>query len=91
MLRRVLAVYRGTPDRREGDTLLGSIVIDDGQQRWRFFPESPWQPGEYVVEVDATLEDRAGNSLGRPFEIDVLRDVEAAVPNKKFHLSFKVH
>ncbi len=39
-----------------------------------FTPESPWAEGDYQLLIDADLEDLAGNSILRPFEVDVQRD-----------------
>jgi len=42
----------------------------DGRS-WRATPHRPWAPGEYELRADPLLEDLAGNSLDRPFEIDL--------------------
>ncbi|MCB1233033.1 MAG: hypothetical protein KDN19_22500 [Verrucomicrobiae bacterium] len=34
------------------------------------FPK-PWQPGGYELIIDAKLEDLAGNSIARPFNLDI--------------------
>ena len=53
-----------------GDTLLkGEIVVDAHETRWSFEPESRWLPGTYQLRIEPTLEDLAGNSPGRPFEV----------------------
>lgn len=41
---------------------------------WDFAPDRPWAAGEYHLAVDADLEDLAGNSVRRPFEVDIQRD-----------------
>ena len=38
---------------------------------WKATPHRPWAPGEYELRADPLLEDLAGNSLDRPFEIDL--------------------
>jgi hypothetical protein len=66
-----------------GRTLGGRIAIDGEETRWRFEPEQPWQAGAYELLVDAALEDRAGNSVGRAFETrgraDAAADEEVAL------------
>jgi len=54
-----------------GRELGGTVSIDEQEQRWSFAPRLPWQRGRYVVVVETTLEDLAGNSIGRPFEVDL--------------------
>jgi hypothetical protein len=48
----------------------GEAEVSPGEIEWRFTPDEPWGAGDYRVAVDATLEDAAGNQLGRPFEVD---------------------
>jgi hypothetical protein len=42
----------------------------DGRS-WKATPHRPWATGEYELRADPLLEDLAGNSLERPFEIDL--------------------
>jgi len=76
MLQRVLRVFhlgagRGaTADRTE---IAGTIGIAEEETHWSFLPRDPWPSGHYVLAVSTTLEDRAGNSIGRPFEVDLNR------------------
>ena len=54
----------------EGRPLAGEIRVEQGETRWTFAPRAPWRPGEYRLVAAATLEDVAGNRIGRPFELD---------------------
>ena len=54
----------------DGRPLAGEIRVEEGETRWTFTPRGPWQPGEYRLVAAATLEDAAGNRIGRPFEVD---------------------
>ena len=58
-----------------GREVAGSVTVSDQETRWRFTPARPWPAGEYRLAVDTTLEDLAGNSLGRPFEVDVVHPI----------------
>lgn len=78
--------FQGTLDRAtvaSGLTLLdlrGGIALGvaeatlDGTA-WRFTPEVAWPAGTYHLAVATDLEDLAGNSIRRPFEVDVQRDI----------------
>jgi hypothetical protein len=57
----------------------GSIEVDREETRWQFRPQEPWRKGDYLIEVATLLEDLAGNSLDRPFEVDVFEKVEEKV------------
>jgi hypothetical protein len=74
LLSRVIQVTTPT-----GDPVEGSIELDREETRWQFRPRVPWRKGDYVIEVATLLEDLAGNSLDRPFEVDVFEKVEEKV------------
>jgi hypothetical protein len=80
MLGRVLEVA-GVP---------GRIEIDREETRWRLHPEKPWTAGRHALQVDTLLEDLAGNSLAKPFEVDVFRPIERRVVSKTITLPFDV-
>jgi hypothetical protein len=71
MLHRVLSIRGGS-----GEVLAGHIDVDEEETRWRFIPDRPWARGPHALRVDTLLEDLAGNSIARPFEVDVVRPVE---------------
>jgi len=68
MLERVLSVVD-----HDGQTISGTIRIDDGERRWLFTPNRNWMPGRYRLTIETTLEDSAGNSVARPFELDLVQ------------------
>lgn len=71
LLERVLEVLDAS-----GGKVPGSAAIDAQETRWRFTPRDPWKAGDYTLRAEAILEDLAGNSLGRRFEVDVFERVE---------------
>lgn len=57
---------------RQGDRLIaGTVKIGEQENQWTLVPDEPWLAGHYVVEIDPRLEDLAGNSIAKPFEIQV--------------------
>ncbi|MBL8826419.1 MAG: hypothetical protein JNM18_05500 [Planctomycetaceae bacterium] len=48
----------------------GEIKIAAHETRWTLTPEREWISGTYRIEVDDVLEDLAGNTPTRPFEVD---------------------
>ena len=75
---------------RLGRPIEGSIQVDREETRWRFTPRAPWKPGEYILQVGTILEDRAGNTLNKPFEVDVFERVEARIERQTVELRFRV-
>jgi hypothetical protein len=75
---------------RYGAPVSGSVAVDDGETRWRFTPDSEWMAGRHVLRAATILEDLAGNSLGRPFEVDVFERIEDRVHEVSESLYFEV-
>lgn len=53
----------------EGGSLAAEIEPD--ATGFRLAPDQPWRPGSYRLLVDPRLEDLAGNSVARPFNVDL--------------------
>lgn len=75
MLERVLSVLDS-----KSSEITGEIEIDRGETRWRFIPEKPWQAGTYQFKIRTHLEDRVGNNIQRPFEVDLNEPAPEEVP-----------
>ncbi len=58
---------------RNGERLDGTAALGRDDARWTFTPAMPWSGGTYELHVRAALEDPAGNSVGRAFEIEAGR------------------
>ena len=46
-------------------------ILPDRRLRWTFVPDTAWRVGGHVIRVDPELEDLAGNSPQKPFEVDL--------------------
>lgn len=75
MLQRVLSVRDAG-----GRPVPGTVDISAHERRWSFSPQSSWHPGRYNLSVETILEDQAGNSIARPFEVDLNRESAAEPP-----------
>jgi hypothetical protein len=53
-----------------GRLLNGKSAMQDKEYSWTFAPENPWQPGAYQLLIQSTIEDLAGNNIGKPFDVD---------------------
>ena len=85
MLHRVLRVVDS-----QGKPLKGKILVDRGETRWQFQPSAAWTAGHYRIVIDTTLEDRAGNSIGRPFDVDVFESIQQRIETKTVSRGFDV-
>ena len=79
-------------------TVGGEIQLDATETVWCFKPRETWRPGEYSLQIDARLEDLAGNNLRGSFEreandnysdtLSVLsRDVHCQLSVRTYHRS----
>lgn len=66
MLKTALTVHRAA-----GDAVLLEIDVAPDGRSWQARPVEPWQQGRHELRAVPDLEDLAGNSLARLFEVDV--------------------
>ncbi|GIW79365.1 MAG: hypothetical protein KatS3mg105_1172 [Gemmatales bacterium] len=69
---------------QKGQPVRGTIHVTDAETQWSFLPELPWQPSDYTISVDERLEDLAGNTPIRLFDVDLEAPAPPA-PNLKLH------
>jgi hypothetical protein len=73
-----------------GRRLAGAVAVTEKETVWQFTPEKAWEAGTYQLVADTRLEDLAGNSIARPFEVDVFRPVQREVKAETVKLPFDV-
>ncbi len=73
-----------------GRKLAGAVTTDRAETVWRFVPEAAWPVGAYELVADTRLEDLAGNSIARPFEVDVFHPVQREVKAESVKVPFAV-
>ena len=59
-----------------GKTIDGQAALSDQERRWSFAPRDPWLPGVYNLVIQTTIEDLAGNNIGKPFDVDLFEGVQ---------------
>jgi hypothetical protein len=85
LLERLIAVADSA-----GRVVPGQISVSAAETRWSLTPEAPWRAGDYRLQVGTELEDLAGNSIARPFEVDVVHPITARVESETVSLPFRV-
>jgi hypothetical protein len=56
----------------KGQNIAGAITVGKEEKSWSFTPTQPWPAGLHHVRVSPDLEDVAGNTPSRPFDMDLL-------------------
>jgi len=54
-----------------GEAIEGEVSLDVTDTRWQLVPSEPWRVGSYGVTALDSLEDPAGNRVGRAFETPI--------------------
>jgi hypothetical protein len=60
---------------RDGDEVRGEPMLQNNERQWHFTPATAWKAGAYDLAVQTTIEDLAGNNIGKTFEVDVFESV----------------
>ena len=73
-----------------GRAIVGEVTVECEETRWLLTPREPWQPGDYTLMVGTTLEDLAGNSILKPFEVDTFERAEERLSKQARPLPFRI-
>jgi hypothetical protein len=76
-------------DAKEGKPT-GKVTVTKEETVWQFTPEKVWESGTYQLVADTRLEDLAGNSIAKPFEVDVFHPVQREVKTETVKVAFEV-
>jgi hypothetical protein len=64
-------VSRGIHLKFSGGIIDGQFSFEHHESEGCFIPADAWKAGEYELQVNSYVEDLAGNSLRKPFEIEI--------------------
>ena len=74
----------------DGEWVRGMAGLDPEERAWQFVPDREWAAGTMSLVVDTVLEDLAGNSVGKPFEVDLLEKGSREVLPKAVSILFEI-
>jgi hypothetical protein len=69
---------RGTPETRSNERELA------------FAPSLVWKNGPYFLSIETTIEDLAGNNIGKPYEVDLFDRVAKRSESQTVERSFQI-
>lgn len=73
-----------------GEIVAGEISLSEHERRWTFSPANSWRRGRYHLHIQTTLEDLAGNNIGKPFDVDTLAGTQRQIAASTARLTFEV-
>ncbi len=68
----------------------GEPALADGERRWTFLPAEPWRAGAHRMVVGTTIEDLAGNNIGKTFDVDVNAGAPRRIERATVEVAFVV-
>jgi len=68
----------------------GQISVGEFEMLWRFTPRDRWKVGDYSLRIGTELEDLAGNSVARPFEVDIAGPISKRITTETVALPFRI-
>jgi len=75
---------------REGGAIRGKKTMSQNERVWQLTPNEPWKAGTYHLTVQTTIEDLAGNNIGKPFEVDLFDGVQRRLTNSVVKIPFEI-
>jgi hypothetical protein len=94
LAQRLIRVVAGPGDtansgEASGPAIDGEVSLGSEEREWRFVPAQPWRRGPHHLAVTATIEDLAGNNIGKLFDVDVFTDVSRRIEHPSVRLAFE--
>jgi hypothetical protein len=76
--------------RSAGKTLHGDAALSGEEREWRFTPDDAWKPGKHSLRVATTIEDLAGNNIGKTFDVELAAAGQRRVTDESVSVEFEV-
>ncbi len=73
-----------------GESVAGTIAIAEKERRWLFTPTDAWRGGRYRLVIQTTIEDLAGNNIGKAFDVDLQAGGQTQIEVPPVKLSFEI-
>jgi hypothetical protein len=74
----------------DGKKVAGTAALFNNETGWQLKPTLAWRAGKYNLVADTRLEDLAGNSIAKPFEIDVFHPIQREIKTETVKVPFEV-
>lgn len=73
-----------------GEPIQGTVSLENQERQWKFVPATAWRRGRHNLIIQTTIEDLAGNNIGKLFDVDVFNSVQRQLTSQTVKLSFDI-
>ena len=73
-----------------GEIVQGETSLSDEERLWSFVPTKPWAAGQHHISVQTTIEDLAGNNIGKSFDVDLFERADRRISDASVSLGFDI-
>ena len=71
-------------------SIRGEPTLEKNEREWSFVPSEPWPRGRFLLSVATTIEDLAGNNIGKTFDVDLASGAQRRVASDSVRVTFEV-
>ncbi|MEO6246867.1 MAG: hypothetical protein ABIQ12_15685 [Opitutaceae bacterium] len=75
---------------KERRLVAGETALANDEHQWTLTPTQPWPRGNFDLTVERTIEDLAGNNIGKTFDVDLLEQVDRRDEPRSVAVGFEV-
>lgn len=68
----------------------GAVTLQKDDTEWVFTPLDNWKANSYTIQINAELEDVAGNNLNRLFDRNIEKEITSQQNLPYYYLDFRV-
>ena len=68
----------------------GEAALGRDERSWTLIPVEPWKSGRYHLTVATTIEDLAGNNIGKTFDVDLSAGAQRRETAENVSVAFEV-
>lgn len=74
----------------DGGRIDGEVTLAEHESQWTFVPAQAWRKGAHTIVVPTTIEDLAGNNIGKTFDVDLFERVDRKFSTTSVKVPFEV-
>lgn len=75
---------------KKGKRVAGIATLKNKDKEWEFTPLDNWLANPYRIQIEAELEDLAGNNLNRLFDVNLTEKTEITKELPYYYFDFRV-